>query len=271
MPEAQLRRKYTVLLKTTPIRGLGSDGDQRAFGGAFYSGGGLFQLAPAAVTPRLSVAEGGNPLQFSVRPDALLYLSIFDVGGARSVHRWAYEGTVTVPCTFSTGETSAAAAFTASRVYLHTNGAGKLYPCPILGTDGSFEVFLANLYLDSLTATSDRVFWAVDGAVTSSPEGVTAQTLSGEIAVADVGSNVTSVTITGGELFATTQGGQLWSCAPADCRGTLRKVAEDGILETYHPLVSHTVAADDDSVYFVGVDSRSDAGAGTSRLMKVAR
>lgn len=52
---------------------------------------------------------------------------------------------------------------------------------------------------------------------------------------------------------------------------TVRRLAKESKLETFHPLVSHTVAADADAVYYVAVDTASDGGRGASRLMKVAR
>jgi hypothetical protein len=254
------------------IRSLGSDGDQKTYGGAFYTGGGLFQLGPSSLTPRLDLATAGDPLQMSVRPDALFFATIYDAGGGRTVHRWDYMGNVTTkPCVFATGEVSTAAAFTTARAYLHTNGSGKIYSCPLVGQSGQFTVFTTNLYLDTLVATADRVFWAENGVVTSSPDGDTSTTLQSEIFPADVGSKVTSLTISGGDLFATTAGGELWSCTPSNCKATLRSIAADGMLEAFHSFVSHTVAADADAVYYVAVDASPDGGRGSSRLMKVAR
>lgn len=255
------------------IRGLGSDGDQRAYGGAFYAGGGLSELAPSVMTPRLDVATGGFPFQMSVRPEALYYVAFYEGGDGltRTVRRWDYKGTITTPCTFATGGNTTAAAFTTSRVYLHSNSTGVLHSCPLVGPSGQFTVHRDNLYLASITATADRVFWADNGLVTSSPDGAAGTSLRAEVGASDLGSKATSVTVTGGDLLITTEGGELWSCAPNDCAKTLQKVAKETRLETFHPLVSHTVAADADAVYYVAVETTADGGRGGSRLMKVAR
>ena len=117
------------------------------------------------------------------------------------------------------------------------------------------------------------MFWADStGSVTSGPDGEATSTVQTEIDPAKVGnSKVTSVTISRGELFATTEGGELWSCAPNACPTTLRKVAADGILEAFHAILSHTVAADTNAVYYIAVDGKPVVPMRTSRLMKIAR
>jgi hypothetical protein len=253
------------------VRGLGSDGDQKVYGGAFYAAGGIYELGPSTLTPRLDDSVAGYPLQMSVRPDALFYVSFYDPANDRTIRRWDYAGTVTKPCLFKTGEVTTAAAFTTTRAYLHANGTGKLYSCPLVGQNDQFLLYLSNLYLESLTATADRLFWAVGGAVTSSPDGDTSASLRSEVGPTEVGTNVTTVTVSGGDLFMTTAGGGLLSCAPNACKDTLRKLASESALETFHVLLSHTVAADAEAVYYIAVDTTSDGGRGSSRLMKVIR
>jgi len=210
-------------------------------------------------------------MQMSVRADALFYVSFYEPATQqRTVRRWDYGGDVTTPCSFTKGDLTTAAAFTTARVYLHANAKGDLYSCELIGTSGQFVKYGSNLYIDSLTATADRVFWSQDGSVTSGADGAMDTLLRGELMPADVGSKVTTVTFTGGELFVTTAGGELWSCAPENCKATLRKIAGAGILESVHLLVSHTVAADADAVYYIAVDALG-AGTKSSRLMKVAR
>lgn len=255
------------------VRGLGSDGAQKTFAGAFYANGGLFELGPSTMTPVLTVMQGGFPFQMSVRPDAIFYVSFYDADKDRTVRRWDYVNAPTNVCTFATGETTTAAAFTAMRVYLSSNSTGKLYSCPLSGTNGAFVVYLDNLFLGSLAATADRIFWALDGSVTSSADGPTSPSLHAELGPLDVGSSdVTTITISGGDLFAATAAGELWSCAPSDCKSSLRRVAKESLLETSHAFISHTVAADADAIYYVAVDSTTEGGTQrSSRLMKVIR
>lgn len=255
------------------IVGLGSDGEQRAYGGALYSGGGMFEVGSASLSRKLNDTVAGNPVQMSLRKNEMFYFSFYDPSDAsfgRTVRRWDYAGTVTTPCTFANANSSGGA-FTDARFYLFANADAKIHSCALSG--GQFVEYLANVNVDSLTASSDRVFWVdSNGAVTSSTDGETSANLRAEIDPAKVGkTKVTSVTVSGGELFATTQGGELWSCAPSSCAGTLRKVAEDGTLESSHNILSHTVAADAKAVYYVAVDGTPAGSMRTSRLMKIVR
>jgi hypothetical protein len=271
-PKVGCAGAYTVLPAVgNVVRNLGSDGAQKVYAGAFYGGGGLFEVGPKSMGNRLTVTQGGNPMQMSVRADALFYVSFYEGSVSPSIRRWDYGGDVTTPCLFAPSETTAAAAFTTARVYLHANGAGKLYSCPLVGASGQFQQYLDNLYLSSLTATADRVFWAVGGSVISSADGATSASISTELSPQDVGSNVTTVTITGGALLVTTEGGEVWACAPDDCKATRKKLAAEAKLDTFLPLTAHTVAADAEAVYYVAFDASADGGLRSSRLMKVAR
>ena len=260
------------------VVGLGSDGDQRAYGGALFGGGGLFEVGPASMSSKLSAAMAGNPVQMSLRTSEMFYLSFYDPGTAtygRTVRRWNYAGDVMTPCTFANENTSAGA-FTSARAYLYANGVMRIHSCALAGGDGQFAEYRANVALTSLTTSADRVFWADStGTVTSSPDGEKSSSLQTEIDPAKVGdTKVTSVTVSHGELFATTQGGELWSCTPGQpnaCANTLRRLAQDGVLETFHTFFSHTVAADASAVYYVAVDGTPAGATRTSRLMKVAR
>ncbi len=256
------------------VRGLGSDGDQKVFGGAFYNSGGLFELGPKTVTTKVSSAEAGNPFHMSVRADFLHWISFYEPEptNGRTVRSIDALGSITTRCVLSASVTTSAGAFTASRVYLHSNSTGVLFSCPLDSTDAAFVQNRTNIDLASLTATDDRIFWAESGSVVSSADGPTSATARAEVGPTDVGSDVTSVTATGGALFMTTKNGELWSCPFDDCKNKRQKVAVDGALETFHPYVSHTVAADSESVYFVAVDGRADGGTQTmSRLMRVTR
>ena len=257
------------------IRGLTSDGDQKVYGGAFYANGGLFELGPTTVTQKLDLAQAGSPLQMSVRPNALFYVAFYDPdGNGRTVREWDYAGNVTKRCVLSSPDNNntTAAAFTTSRVYLAGNNTGNLLSCLLIGNGGQFTVHRSNVYLGSIAATTDRVFWTENGSVTSSADGETSTSLRTELGAADLGgSDATSVTFSGGDLFVTTAGGELWSCNPNDCKRTRRKLATAGAVEMFHPFVSHTVAAGAVAVYFVTVDVVAGGGRGTSHLMKVAR
>jgi hypothetical protein len=271
-PKVGCAGAFTVLPAVgNVVRNLGSDGAQKVYAGAFYGGGGLFEVGPKSMGSRLTNLEGGNPMQMSVRPDALFYVSFFESPTGSTIRRWNYAGAITIPCAFATGETTSSAAFTTGRAYLFANGAGKLYSCPLVGTSGQFVSYRDNLYLSSLTATADRVFWAVDGSVISSADGDTSTSISAELSPQDVGSNVTTVTVTGGDLLVTTAGGEVWACAPNDCKATRRRIAAEAKLDTLLALTAHTVAADAEAVYYVAIDASADGGLWSSRLMKVAR
>ena len=257
------------------IVGLASDGDQRAYGGALYAGGGIFELGPASLSNKLSTPTAGNPVQMSLRKNEMFYLSFYDPANAsfgRTVRRWDYAEPVTTTCTFVNANSSGGA-FTDGRFYLYANATSNLHSCALVGGNGQFVEYRTNVTVASLTASSDRVFWTDStGIVTSSPDGEQSATVQTEIDPAKVGNaKVTSVTVSRGELFATTGGGELWSCAPSSCASTLHKVAEDDMLETFHTILSHTVAADANAVYYIAVDGTPSTSLRTSRLMKVAR
>ncbi|MDB5215984.1 MAG: putative serine/threonine-protein kinase pknH [Myxococcaceae bacterium] len=92
---------------------------------------------------------------------------------------------------------------------------------------------------------------------------------------AQLGAAVRTVAFEHGDLYVSTAKGDIFACRPADCAGSLHRIAHaESLFEGSEYRFGHTIAADDEAAYWSELDGSppaADASSQGYRIMKIAK